>query len=31
MTGSRFNEELFLISQVKTKNVDEACKDDHWK
>ena len=31
MIRSRVNEELCLISQVEPKNVDEACKDDHWK
>ena len=31
MTRSRVNEELCLISQVEPKNVDEACKVDHWK
>ena len=31
MTRSRVNEELCLISQVETKNADEACKDDYWK
>ena len=31
MTRSRVNEELCLISQVKPKNEDEACKDDYWK
>lgn len=30
MTRNRLDEELFLISQVKPKSVDEACKDDHW-
>ena len=30
MTRSRINKELCLISQVEPKNVDEACKDDHW-
>ena len=25
------NEKLFFISQVKPKNVHEACKDDYWK
>ncbi len=31
MTRNRVNEELCLISQVKRKSVDEACKDDYWK
>ena len=31
MTRSRVNEDLCFISQVKPKNVDEACKDDYWK
>ena len=31
MKRSRVNEELCLISQVEPKNVDEACKDEHWK
>ena len=30
MTRSITNEELCLISQVESKNVNEACKDDHW-
>ena len=28
MARRRVNKELFLISQVEPKNVDEACKDD---
>ena len=31
MTRSKINEELCLISQVESKNADEACKDDYWK
>ena len=31
MIRSRVNEELCLTSQVEPKNVDEACKGDHWK
>ena len=30
MTRNRVNEEICLISQVKPKSIDEACKDDHW-
>ena len=30
MIRNKVNEELCLISQVEPKNVDEACKDDHW-
>ena len=30
MTRNRVNEEIYLISQVEPKSVDEACKDDHW-
>ena len=29
MTRRNINEELCLISQVESKNADEACKDDH--
>ena len=31
MTRRRINEEVCLMSQVELKNVDEACKDDHWR
>jgi hypothetical protein len=30
MTRNKVHEEIFLISQVELKNVDEACKDDYW-
>ena len=30
MTRSKINEELCLISQVESKSVDEAIRDDHW-
>ena len=30
MKRSRINKELCLISQVEPKNIDGACKDDHW-
>ena len=30
MTRRKINEELFLISQVEPKSVDEATKDNHW-
>ena len=30
MKRRRINEELCLISQVETKSVDEAIKDNHW-
>ena len=31
MKRSRINEELYLISQVESKNVDETSKYNYWK